>query len=236
MKAKRPDDRPKGIRNNNPGNIELGDPWQGRVPAKQQTDPRFVQFTKPVDGIRAIARVLITYQEKRKANDGSRIDSVLEIIERWAPEEDDNPTTSYARSIAQLIHGVEATDEVLEMHDYNHIKPVVEGIIRFENGLGPLKNENTWYTSDEIDEGLRRAGVVKKSKVVNRETTVSVGAAGVGVAQVADSIQPVLNAMTSADAHVASGSIVRLCFGLGIVAVAGFMAYAHYRKAKIGAA
>ena len=57
--------KPRGIRNNNPGNIECGSPWQGLRTQKERTDNRFAQFTDPVFGIRALACVLITYQGER---------------------------------------------------------------------------------------------------------------------------------------------------------------------------
>jgi len=43
--------QPRDVRNFNPGNIELRDPWQGLAPQNQQTDGRFAVFTKPVWGI-----------------------------------------------------------------------------------------------------------------------------------------------------------------------------------------
>lgn len=227
---------PRGIRNNNPGNIEWGDPWQGLVHQSQASDPRFCQFVKPADGIRAIARTLITYQDKRRAGDGSNIDSILEVIQRWAPGKDNNPTTQYAQFIARLIDGVDFDDEVLDMHNYDHIKPLVEGIIRFENGLGPRKNDNTWYPSDVIDEALHRAGVVRrKRKVVTVESTASVGMAGVGSGQLADSLPSVMDAVQQANGHVSSGNIVQVVMGVTIIGLACAIAYSQYRKASVGA-
>lgn len=228
--------QPLGIRNNNPGNIEWGSPWQGLLPAGERTDSRFCQFMDPVSGIRAIAMTLITYQDKRQARDGSRIDSILEVIERWAPPEDSNPTEAYARGIAKLIDGVDHDDEVIDMHDYNHLRPIVEGIIRHENGKGPLATVNSWYADDVIVEGLRRAGVTAKAKVITAQTTVPVGVAGAGAAQLADSLPAVMTAMQDADSHFTSGSVVRTVFGVAIVCIAGYIAYQQYRKAQIGAA
>ena len=153
---------PRGIRNNNPGNIEWGSPWQGLRPQNERTDNRFAQFTDPVFGIRALACVLITYQDKRWAANGSKIDSVKEIIERWAPSFENN-TQAYANSVAALLEGVGPDDEVVDVHNFDHLRPIVEGIIRHENGRGPLKTENSWYTAAQIEEGLRRAGVVRKA-------------------------------------------------------------------------
>lgn len=49
--------QPRGIRNNNPGNIRRSsDPWQGL--AKEQIDREFFKFKSSVYGIRALARLL----------------------------------------------------------------------------------------------------------------------------------------------------------------------------------
>ena len=48
---------PRGIRNNNPGNIVAGDKWLGRT----GTDGRFVKFKSAEYGLRAIGRVINTY-------------------------------------------------------------------------------------------------------------------------------------------------------------------------------
>jgi hypothetical protein len=228
-------DKPKGIRNNNPGNIEWGSPWQGLLPDDQRTDKRFCQFETAIDGIRAIARTLITYQDKRKAADGSKIDSIQEIIERWAPPSDHNPTREYAKGIAYLIDGVGVDDEVIDVHTYEHLKPIVEGIIRHENGKGPLKNDNSWYSKEIIDEALRRAGVVPKKKpVVTTETTAAVGISSVGVAQVADYVPQVIDAVKGADSHLSSGNIVQITIGVVMIGLAIFLAYSRYKKSQAG--
>src|SRR3546814_1742565 len=86
---------PRGIRNNNPGNLEWGDPWQGLLEPKKRTDKRFAQFEDPVMGIRAIARTLITYQDKYG------IKTIEDAIHRWAPP-NENDTLSYSSHVARL--------------------------------------------------------------------------------------------------------------------------------------
>lgn len=231
--------QPLGVRNNNPGNIEWGSPWQGLLPESERTDPRFAQFIKPVDGIRAIAVTLITYQDKRRARDGSKIDSILEVVERWAPPEDSNPTKAYADGIAKLIDGVDADDEVIDMHNYDHLRPIVEGIIRHENGKGPLATTNSWYPDDVIVEAIRRAGVVRKATpapTVAKEAVVPAGVATAGAAQIAEVLPAVSTALTDADTHLSSGSTVRMILGIAIVALAGYMAWQQYRKSQVGTA
>lgn len=224
--------QPRGIRNNNPGNIEWGSPWQGLVPASQKTDPRFAQFVDPVSGIRAIAVTLITYYDKRKANDGSKIDSVREVIERWAPANENN-VTAYAKQVALLLN-VNPNSETLNMHDYNTLRGLVEGIIRHENGPGPLTNGNTWYKDDVIQEALRRAGVVPSEKKVVTTTTVAATAtAGVAIDQLAGVIPQVTAAISNSRDDLTSGEWMRMAIGVVMVGAAVALAYSHWRRQKL---
>ncbi|WP_454890006.1 hypothetical protein [Serratia quinivorans] len=225
---------PRGIRNNNPGNLDRGDPWQGLV--DNQSEPRFCTFKDPTWGIRALTVTLITYHDKRKAKDGSRIDTIREIITRWAPPHE-NDTEAYIRTVAKAV-GVPADMEV-SLHDYGTIRPLVEAIIRHENGRGPLKNENTWYSAEVIDEGLRRAGIVKAVKTVKAVpvTKESAGAtitAGLGVAQLADVAPQITAAMDKAQGNITSGDMVRIAFGVATIAIAIFVAWSQVRKHQKG--
>lgn len=140
-------DVPRGIRNANPGNIRKGDRWQGLdVPPD---DGEFCRFTDSAYGIRALARVLITYQDKRLAKDGTAIDTVRDIIERWAPPKE-NDTESYIRSVRQAT-GFRAGEE-LDLHDFDTMDRLVRAIIRHECGQQP-------YSDSEIRHGLRLAGI-----------------------------------------------------------------------------
>lgn len=147
---------PRGIRNFNPGNIRhaKGVRWQGM--AVSQSDSEFVQFTAPRWGVRAIARVLITYQDKRPAADGSRIDSVREIIERWAPPSENN-TNAYVLSVARVL-GFDPDFEGVDVYDFEVMRILVPAIIRHENGTGPLPS-GQWYGDSIIAEGLTLAGI-----------------------------------------------------------------------------
>ena len=57
---------PRGIRNNNPGNIVISNnSWQGKIAVAQNTDGHFEQFTELYYGLRALAKLLVN-----KVNDG----------------------------------------------------------------------------------------------------------------------------------------------------------------------
>lgn len=216
---------PRGVRNFNPGNIELGDPWQGL--ADKQTDGRFAQFRSPAWGIRALARTLITYQDKHG------IRTVTGAINRWAPPVE-NDTGAYVRAVQQAVGG-----DLVDMHDYRYLRPLVEAIIKHENGVGPLKNANTWYDADTIDEGLRLAGVRPSQKTVakvpvTKETVGATATGAVGAVELVDTLPGVVAAVKSSEDHLTSGDWLRILIGLLLVGSAVVIAYGQVKKHKAG--
>lgn len=130
--------KPRGIRNNNPGNIEYtGTEWQGLDDPKH--DGRFMRFVDPVYGIRALARVLSNYQKLHGIN------TVRGIINRWAPPHENN-TDSYINHVASYL-GVGA-DEPINVTD--HLQSLVTVITKHENGQQP-------YSNSQINEGISKA-------------------------------------------------------------------------------
>ena len=221
---------PRGVRNNNPGNIRLGEPWQGLRPPVERTDLDFCEFIDPAWGIRALARVLISYQDKY----GLR--TVAGIINRWAPANENN-TFAYINAVCAATNVTPG--QVLDMHDYVDLKPLVEAIIRHECGIGPLANPNTWYDSPTIDVGLMRAGVVKLHTViakvpVTKETLAASGTATLGAAQLAEVAPQVLTAIDSQQEHLSSGSYVRVVLGVMTIVLAGYIAYSQIKKHETG--
>jgi len=120
--------KPRGIRNNNPGNIRWGDEWQGLVPKFQRTDKSFCQFIAPEYGIRAMIVILCNYQSKY----GLR--TITGIIRRWAPP-NENDTQAYIDSVAQAT-GTNA-DRPLDLTDSRKLFPLLQAIISHENGTQP---------------------------------------------------------------------------------------------------
>lgn len=52
--------KPRGIRNNNPGNIRLSKTkWEGQKPL--QADLDFIEFLSPLYGLRALMKLLLAY-------------------------------------------------------------------------------------------------------------------------------------------------------------------------------
>lgn len=118
---------PRGILNNNPGNIkELpGDKTQWVGERATDDDPIFEEFKTPEDGIRALGIILLNYRQKY----GLR--TIEQIIHRWAPPFDKNDTSSYVRHVAVRM-GLRPSDEV-NVENRDILSALVESIIAHEN-------------------------------------------------------------------------------------------------------
>ncbi|MFX0970488.1 hypothetical protein ABEM00_01800 [Escherichia coli] len=129
----------RGIRNNNPGNLEYSDsnPWVGQA----GSDGRFAKFETPEHGIRALGRNLISYQKQG-------IDTVNDIINRWAPPEDNNDTASYIKAVCAQL-GVEPNQPV-NASDPDTLKALCAAIIHHENGEQP-------YNAQQLSMGVNAA-------------------------------------------------------------------------------
>ncbi|MFA2493526.1 hypothetical protein GQE75_02950 [Escherichia coli] len=129
----------RGIRNNNPGNLEYSDtnPWVGQA----GSDGRFAKFETPEHGIRALGRNLISYQKQG-------VDTVNDIINRWAPPEDNNDTASYIQAVSAQL-GVEP-DQPVNASDPDTLKALCAAIIHHENGEQP-------YSAQQISTGVNAA-------------------------------------------------------------------------------
>jgi len=174
-------DKPRGIRNCNPGNLRWGDPWQGLLAPAKRTDPDFCQFAAPAWGIRAIAITLIAYQDKH------HLHTVAGMVMRWAPPKENN-TAAYMQAVAHDL-GV-ATGSVIDVHDHAVMAPLVRAIIRHENGPAPTRT-GQWYDTVTLDEGLRMAGIVAPRPAKVRPTAVGVAAAAGGTAAAVEAVQQV---------------------------------------------
>jgi hypothetical protein len=156
--------QPRGIRNNNPGNIESSqDVWQGIA----GNDGRFAKFTDVKWGIRAMAKVLITYQKRHG------LETIQDMIFRWAPPVE-NKTDSYVDVVATAC-GKDALEPV-DVTQESVMLPMIKAMIAVENGLQP-------YTDAQIKEGLALAGVDCKKDVkplTQSRTMQGVAVAGAG--------------------------------------------------------
>lgn len=114
---------PRGIRNNNPLNIRIGNVWLGEV--REPNDPDFEQFISMVYGVRAgfvlIRRYIRHYHRT----------TIPQVIAAWAPSNENN-TTAYIDKVCQ-VSGIER-DVQLKFEDEDQMIALVDAMILVECG------------------------------------------------------------------------------------------------------
>lgn len=115
---------PRGISNNNPGNILISETdWEGEIPFTENSDNKFVQFEAYVYGVRAMI-VLIQnhYMQKRGLN------TVTDVVNQWSPG-----NLKYVRFVATRLN---VKDNAPLSANKDTLKALVTAIADFENGIG----------------------------------------------------------------------------------------------------
>jgi hypothetical protein len=114
---------PRGIRNNNPLNIRIGNQWLGE--RANPNDPAFEQFVAMEYGIRAGFVLLRRYIRHYKRT------NITAIIEAWAPRSE-NDTQTYIHVVSKRS-GIEPT-EAIRYDDKTTMCNLVDAMIRMECG------------------------------------------------------------------------------------------------------
>jgi hypothetical protein len=126
---------PEGVRLNNPGNIRHShDKWHGE--ARLQDNKKFVRFLTPQAGIRAMMKILITYE------DVYRITTISSIIMRWAPPAENN-TQAYIDDVS--IRMGFPPNMMLNIHDPDTLISLSQAIVMHENGHSHGNMPIYWY-------------------------------------------------------------------------------------------
>lgn len=119
----KPKQVPRGIRNNNPLNIRIGNVWLGEVMCP--TDLEFEQFMSMEYGLRAAFVILRRYIRHY------HLDTVQQIVSRWAPRSE-NQTDSYIATVCQQM-GIEK-DTPIKYEDRETMYKLVEAMSLVECG------------------------------------------------------------------------------------------------------
>lgn len=91
---------PRGLRNNNPLNLRVGNNWKGEK--KPNNDHEFEQFRTLTDGCRAAAILavnIITGRARSCLN--RRYDTLGQFIQKWAPPTE-NDSESYIKRVCEI--------------------------------------------------------------------------------------------------------------------------------------
>lgn len=117
---------PRGIRNNNPLNIRIGNNWLGERPAADCDDPQFEQFISMRYGLRAAFCILRRYIKRYHRN------SVAKIITSWAPA-NENDTNKYIAFVCG--HMKCSADQEIHYGDKPTMCALVQAMAQVECGV-----------------------------------------------------------------------------------------------------
>lgn len=134
---------PRGIRNNNPGNIRWGSEWKGLIVQSKRNDKSFCQFKDAIHGLRAMVKIIFTYQNKYG------LKTVESIIHRYAPPNENN-TQGYINRVCERL-GV-LPKQTITLND-TVLEELVKAIIAVENG----SLYYNYYTTDLIKRAISLA-------------------------------------------------------------------------------
>lgn len=129
----------RGIRNNNPLNIEKGNNWQGE--RNRQSDRRFEEFISIEYGLRAGFKILRKYMARPPRGYGQ--DTLARIISRWAPPSE-NATDQYIDFVS-VRSGV-SKSERLSWNDKPKLCRIVQAMCIMESNVTiPMGRIETAY-------------------------------------------------------------------------------------------
>lgn len=136
----------RALRNNNPGNLNKGQPWQGLAHQSEMTpdqakEDRFAVFRTPAYGFRALCKTLLTYQITHGLN------TVEKIIHRWAPMFENN-TSGYVQRVAQAIG--KGPHDIVDLKDPVILAGFAKAIATVESGGWP-------WLDDDLQAGVTMA-------------------------------------------------------------------------------
>lgn len=123
----------RGEFNNNPGNINYlpKNAFNGQLgieivqPGHSYT-PRFGRYDTAINGIRALAKQLLKYQNTYKLN------TIKALTRKWAPDADGNVSADYSHAVSQ--HSSISEDQVINLNDIETLIEIVTAFIFEENG------------------------------------------------------------------------------------------------------
>lgn len=161
---------PRGIRNNNPLNIEAGD-FTKSQPGFAGSDGRFAKFETPEHGIAAAHKLLDIYDQKHGIN------TVAGIVNRWAPPSDGNNTMAYAADVAGRM-GIDPNAPLPK-----EMRPqLIAAMARHENGVNvPGADQAPYQVAGPATAAPKAAAADDAELPANAATTAGQPAAAGGL-------------------------------------------------------
>lgn len=119
---------PRGLRNNNPGNIRNSDStdWKGEVESSEKKDNSFEEFEDIAHGYRALIKLLQNYRIKYGCQ------TIADFINRWAPRTENN-TSGYISAVCREMQV--PTTYIPDVEDKTTMCAFAAAISQVENGV-----------------------------------------------------------------------------------------------------
>lgn len=114
----------RGVRNNNPLNIRIGNTWLGEV--QKPTESAFEQFVSMEYGLRAGFCILRRYINKYQHN------TIAKILHTWAPSTENN-TEAYIDFVSKRVQ-VEP-DDIISYSDTELMCRLVHAMAIYESAI-----------------------------------------------------------------------------------------------------
>lgn len=171
---------PRSARNNNPGNIRYGLPWEGLGSPPTDVDG-FCRFLSPVWGFRAMCRSYMTKFDRES------IDTIRKLITQWSPPAGEGNTSASTNAYIAAVSkssGYDA-DEKLPMKTWECCKRIAYAQAAFEAGA-PF--ETYWKLSD-LAEGAYRAGITDAPPPVAKQIASTIASSAGGIAAATGVVQ-----------------------------------------------
>lgn len=131
------EETPRGIRNNNPGNIEINraNEWEGRVQLASNTDGRFEQFISYEYGIRALIVLLRNYIKSGR-------NTITKVFAAYAP-----PTENNTKEYINFVSGRISIGP-------NETLPITKQVIKeLTQAIGKMENGRECITDEQFEAG-----------------------------------------------------------------------------------
>ena len=171
---------PRGLRSNNPLNIDYhaSMKWQGLD--DPPSDGRFARFTSLAYGLRAGVINARSYKHKHG------IRTLNQYMQRFAPVGKENPTT-YREFVAKTT-GL-SLDAVIDLDDRATVQPILRAQVSFENGID-LAEVDARIPKEVWDAAWSLARPIGQSRTVRGSAAAVVSAAAGAVLEVATEVLP----------------------------------------------
>ncbi len=143
--------RPRGIRNNNPGNLRPlpRDKWVGEVAPDTAKDGPFSRFEKPWQGWRAMTIDVLGDILK----DG--LNTIEKLVSEYAPALDNNEEGPYVRALVKAV----AVAKDFPLNVRLHGPALLKAIATYEQGVNP---DLVWGSAERekgVASGMEYVGV-----------------------------------------------------------------------------